>query len=151
MWAHVMYMCTLDDVIISHVGCRHVKRKKKTQVQRRADVKFKRLVHWYELWCQCMCVLVCRIMEECREEWGGGEVTSSDEDTATNQISDEAEVPPISEEEYHRMLRVHHRRRIRKKVSKLSIVGGGREGGEVRSCDVSCVVWREVRSDLYVS
>lgn len=68
---------------------------------------------------------VCRIMEECREEWGGEEVMSSDEDTSTNQNSDEAEVPPISEEEYHRMLRVHHKRQIRKKVKNIRLWGEG--------------------------
>lgn len=74
--------------------------------------------------CMCAYVWLCvyRIMEECRAEWGGGEVMSSDEDMSTNQISDEAEVLPISEEDYHRMLRLHHKKRIRKKVCRTSVV-----------------------------
>ena len=43
-------------------------------------------------------------------------MVSSDEDTATNQIA--AEDPPISEEDYRQMLRVHREKQIRKKVHK---------------------------------
>ena len=57
------------------------------------------------------------MMQECREEWGEGQdVTSSDEDIpTTNQIADDVS-PPISEEEYRKMLRRHHERQMRRKV-----------------------------------
>ena len=64
-------------------------------------------------------------MQECREEWGGGEVTSSDEDSTTNQISDDALNPPISEEDYQKMLRVHRQRRARREVSQVTACACG--------------------------
>ena len=59
-----------------------------------------------------------RVMRECRKEWGeGGEVTSSDEDTPTNQTPDESVAPVISDDDYHKMLREHRQAQMRKKVS----------------------------------
>ena len=57
-------------------------------------------------------------MRECREEWGEGEkVMSSDEENAlTNEIADDAADPPITEEDYQKMLRQHRERRTMKKV-----------------------------------
>ena len=74
------------------------RKKKKSSLQRRADMKFR------------------KIMRECRREWGDEEVTSSDEDTPTNQISVDAVDSPISEEDYREMLQEHRRKQIRKKV-----------------------------------
>ena len=69
-----------------------------------------------------MVVDIARIMRECREEWGGGEMTSSDEDTSTNQMADEAVDPPISEEDYLKMLRVHRERQTQKQVCSVVFV-----------------------------
>ena len=70
----------------------------------------------------------CRILGECKRELGLEVDVSSDEEALTNRIAAEGKDEPISEEEYHRMLRKHHRRRLLKRVRRR-VEGRVREKG----------------------
>lgn len=78
----------------------------------------------------CCSYHACRILSECRSELGLEGDVSSDEEALPNLTATEGKDEPITEEEYHRMLRKHHRRRLLKRVRRGG-EGRGRERGMV--------------------
>ena len=75
--------------------------------------------------------MLSRVLGECKRDLGLEDDVSSDEEISpksADQIAEEEKGDSISEEDYHRMLRKHHQKRLLKRVRKEGMRNGGREG-----------------------